>query len=95
MSISKDRNQEHFKDAINAIDVVDMLDKRRWTWLGHVLRMDKDRNPRRALEIIDQNGTILSYLKPEHRDLNVAAELAANRQLWKDMYSRNDFISCK
>ena len=83
---------EKLSAAIKAIDVTRMLEKRRWTWLGHVLRMDPNRNPKRALAL--QFGTPLALTAhlPEHiRNVREATLLAADRENWDNIFEENRF----
>ena len=82
------------KSAIKSIDITRMLEKRRWSWLGHVLRMNPDRNPRRALAL--EFGTLSSITEhlPAHiRDIETATLLAADRENWSDMFKENRYRS--
>ena len=85
---------EKMKSAIKSIDITRMLEKRRWSWLGHVLRMNPDRNPRRALAL--EFGTLSSITEhlPAHiRDIESATLLAADRENWSDMFKENRYRS--
>ena len=85
---------EKMKSAIKSIDITRMLEKRRWSWLGHVLRMNPDRNPRRALAL--EFGTLSSITEhlPAHiRDIETATLLAADRENWSDMFKENRYRS--
>ena len=42
-----------FIEAMSHIDIIYIIDKRRWQWLGHVLRMKHDRNIHKALNLLD------------------------------------------
>jgi hypothetical protein len=42
-----------FLSALSRINVIDMIEKRRWKWLGHVIRMNSLRNPLQCLTILD------------------------------------------
>jgi hypothetical protein len=50
--------------VLSHIDVVDMMEKRRWKWLGHVIRMNSTRNPHQCLTILDdfRPGNLLAHL---------------------------------
>ena len=79
------------------IDIVHMIDKRRWTWLGHVLRMGYERNPRRALSLLfelpDKKGTVVSHLPHDIENENDAVIAASNRQEWKKRFKkRQDYV---
>ena len=80
--------------AIESIDITRMLEKRRWTWLGHVqvLRMDPNRNPKRALAL--QFGTPLALTAhlPEHvRNVRKATLLATDRENCDNISKENRF----
>jgi hypothetical protein len=45
------RIREEFTEATREIDIVSIVDKRRWQWLGHTLRLGPDRNAHRALHL--------------------------------------------
>ena len=38
------RAKERFVEAIKYIDIISIIDKKRWQWLGHALRMEPHRN---------------------------------------------------
>jgi hypothetical protein len=50
--------------ALTRINVMDMMEKRRWKWLGHVIRMNSLRNPHQCLSILDdfRPGYLLAHL---------------------------------
>jgi exonuclease III len=52
------------EEAASEIGVLRMLDKRRWDWLGHVLRMTSDHNPKLALLHMSDTspGSLVSML---------------------------------
>ena len=83
---------DSFHAAMSAIDIVHMIDKRRWTWLGHVLRMGYERNPRRALSLLfalpDKKGTVASHLPHDIENENEAVIAASNRQDWKKRFNK-------
>ena len=85
--------QEEFHEAIEAIDIIGILDKRRWSWLGHVLRLPPHRNPHRALELLTfEEGSLLAHLPFELRDsrtsyLDCAITAASNRNTWKTLFA--------
>ena len=38
------------------------IDRRRWQWLGHVLRMSPDRNAHKALKLLDfEHGSLVHH----------------------------------
>ena len=94
-------NITDFDEAVRRIDVIECLDKRRWTWLGHTLRMTHERNPRRALDLIGFTpGSILSHLPYRLRDRNAitnvldyAVAAAGDRNNWKQLFAGRDFVS--
>ena len=52
-----------FIEAMSHIDIIYIIDKRRWQWLGHVLRMKHDRNTHKALNLLDfEPGSLLPVL---------------------------------
>ena len=78
--------------AINAIDITHMLEKRRWTWLGHVLRMGTNRNPRRAVALQFGTPNALTDHLPDHiRDIREATLLATDKENWNNMFLENIF----
>ena len=90
-----------FDEAMRCIDVIECLDKRRWSWLGHTLRMQHERNPRRALDLIGFTpGSLLSHLPHRLRDRNVntnvlesAVAAASDRSNWKQLFDRRECVS--
>jgi hypothetical protein len=50
--------------VLSHISVIDMIEKCRWKWLGHVIRMNSARNPHQCLTILDEfrPGNLLSHL---------------------------------
>ena len=86
-----------FIEAMSHIDIIYIIDKRRWQWLGHVLRMKHDRNIHKALNLLDfEPGSLLHHLHPYYHDLHRATELASNIQHWNEIFDQNiDFISLK
>jgi hypothetical protein len=91
------KHDAKFSDAINSIDVIWYIDKRRWQWLGHVLRMSNDRNPHRALELLKPSpGSLLAHLNLELRsNLVVAKELASDVMAWNKTFEDGRFVSIK
>ena len=94
-------NITDFDEAVRRIDIIECLDKRRWQWLGHTLRMTHERNPRRALDLIGFTpGSILSHLPYRLRDRNAitnvldsAVAAAGDRNNWKQLFAGRDFVS--
>ena len=65
------------------VNVIEMIEKRRWKWLGHVIRMNPTRNPHRCLSILDYSaGSLLAHLNLNMRDLHMRIKLAQNRTEW-------------
>ena len=50
---SRLRAKERFVEATKHIDIISIIDKKRWQWLGHALRMEPNRNPHKALKLLD------------------------------------------
>ena len=90
-----------FDEAMKCVDVIGCLDKRRWSWLGHVLRMTNDRNPHRALQLLDCTpGSLINHLPFCLRDRNTstftldsAIAAASDRGNWKQLYKGPAFVS--
>jgi hypothetical protein len=91
------KHNAKFSDAINSIDAIWYIDKRRWQWLGNVLRMSSYRNPHRALELLKPSpGSLLTYLNLELRsNLVVAKELASDVMAWDETFEDSRFVSIK
>ena len=91
------RKSVKFRDAINSIDVIWFIDKRRWQWLGHVLCMKGDRNPRRALDLLDTNRpSLLDCLPVDLRNnICVAAKLASDAKAWNTAFEEGRFVSVR
>ena len=50
-----------FIEAMSHIDIIYIIDKKRWQWPGHVLRMKHDRNIHKALNLLDfEPGSLTS-----------------------------------
>ena len=99
---SRVRIKARFAEATRHIDIIAMIDKKRWQWLGHALRMKPYRNPHKALYLLDSEpGSLLSHLPTTHRQLPQARELANDRKKWKEIYENfydvdtlsSDFVS--
>jgi hypothetical protein len=67
--------------ALSRINIIDMIEKCRWKWLGHVIRMNSLRNPLQCLTILDdfRPGNLLAHLPLNIR--SVASRLEAARIL--------------
>jgi hypothetical protein len=91
------RKSIKFRDAVNSIDVIWYVDKRRWQWLGHVLCMKADRNPRRALDLLDTNRPSLLDCLPIdlRKNIRVAAELASDTEAWNTTFEEGRFVSVR
>jgi hypothetical protein len=63
--------------ALSRMNVIDMIEKRRWKRLGHVIRMNSLRNPHQYLTILDdfRPGNLLTHLPLNIR--SVASRLEA------------------
>lgn len=69
--------------VVKYVDIIEMIEKVRWKWLGHVIRMDSSRNPNRCLSILDYSpGSLLAHLNFYMRDLRMRDLLASNRTEW-------------
>ena len=69
--------------VLSQINVIDIIEKRRWKWLGHVIRMDKKRNPYKCLSIIDNSpGSLLAHLPLNIRNLDSRNLAAQDRSEW-------------
>jgi len=69
--------------VLSQINVIDIIEKRRWKWLGHVIRMDKKRNPYKCLSIIDHSpGSLLAHLPLNIRNLDSRNLAAQDRSEW-------------
>jgi hypothetical protein len=75
--------------CVKKIDILAIIEQRRWAWLGHVLRMDTHRNPRRALTLLnpDCDANILAHLPVYFRAhfpscIDELSLLAQNRKEW-------------
>jgi hypothetical protein len=69
--------------ALSRMNVIDMIEKRRWKRLGHVIRMNSLRNPHQYLTILDdfRPGNLLTHLHLNIR--SVASRLEAlNNSNW-------------
>jgi hypothetical protein len=69
--------------ALSRINVIDMIEKRRWKWLGHVIRMNSLRNPHQCLTILDdfRPGNLLAHLPLNIRSV-ASRSLAAKNTDW-------------
>ena len=65
-----------YTETMCHIDIIYLIDKRRWQWLGHVLRMSSDRNAHKALNLLDfKPGSLLHHLPSCYHNLDSAFEL--------------------
>ena len=91
------RAKERFVEATKHIDIISIIDKKRWQWLGHALRMEPNRNPHKALKLLDfKPGSLLSHLPSMYHvsPLSDIVLLAKDRKKWKEyLDSRLDFVS--
>jgi hypothetical protein len=90
-----------FEDAMKNVDILDILDKRRWKWLGHTLRMKMNRNIHRALTWLkfDNPGSLLAHLPKQSHDIKFrfqnAINLAVDTKQWENMLKENKYNSLK
>ena len=91
------RAKERFVEATKHIDIISIIDKKRWQWLGHALRMEPNRNPHKALKLLDfKPGSLLSHLPSVYHGLPLSdiVLLAKDRKKWKEYFgNRLDFVS--
>jgi hypothetical protein len=65
------------------INVMNIIEKRRWKWLGHVIRMDRRRNPYKCLSLLDYSpGSLLAHLPLNIRSLDSRSLAAEDRAGW-------------
>jgi hypothetical protein len=77
------QNYVEMNDVLDKINVINMIEKRRWKWLGHVIRMDRTRNPHKCLSILDYSpGSLLAHLPLNIRDEYNRSLAANNRTDW-------------
>ena len=68
--------------VLSHINVIGNIEKRRWKWLGHVIRMDKTRNPHQCLSILDHSpGSLLAHLPLNIRNID-SRKIAAESNDW-------------
>ena len=89
------RSDQRSKSTYNSSEI---KKRRWWAWLGHILRMDYDRNPRRAVELdmlSDTPGSLTNHLAEGVRNITDAVRLASDRGKWKKMFEENStsFVS--
>ena len=76
--------KKRFDEAMRHIDIISIIDKKRWQWLGHALRMSPTRNPHKALKLLDYTkGSLLNHLPNQYQQsdsLELAIELAKDRK---------------
>ena len=71
------------EDVVHYVDVILMVERRRWKWLGHAIRMSKSRNPYRCLDLLDyQPGSLLAHLPLNLRNIDNRFLVASNRTDW-------------
>ena len=78
------RIREAFAEATREIDIVSIVEKRRWQWLGHTLRLGPDRNAHRALHLLDfasAPSSLLQHLPVIYRtvSLDLSMSLASDK----------------
>ena len=86
--------KKRFDEAMRHIDIISIIDKKRWQWLGHALRMSPTRNPHKALMLLDfsTKGSLLSHIPIQYRQLDslqLAIEVASDRNKWKEIYENS------
>jgi hypothetical protein len=65
------------------INVIAMIEKRRWKWLGYVIGIPENRNTHRCLSILGYTkGSLLAHLPLNIRDFNNRTLAAQNRTEW-------------
>ena len=73
------------EDVVHYVDVILMVERRRWKWLGHAIRMSKSRNPYRCLDLLDyQPGSLLAHLPLNLRNIDNRFLVASNRTDWME-----------
>ena len=78
-----------YSEAMCHIDIIYLIDRRRWQWLGHVLRMSPDRNAHKALNLLDfEPVSLLRHLPSYYHNLDSAIELARDRKNGKKFLKR-------
>ena len=81
------RIRKAFAEATREIDIISIVDKHRWKWLGHTLRLGPDRNAHRALHLLDfAPGSLLQHLPVIYRtdSLDIAMSLASDKKMWNE-----------
>ena len=69
--------------VLSQINVIDILERRRQKWLGHVIRMDKKRYPYQCLSIMDHSpGSLLAHLPLNICNLDSRKLAAEDRSGW-------------
>jgi hypothetical protein len=76
--------------ALSRINVIAMIEKRRWKWLGHFIRMNSLRNPHQCLTILDdfRPGNLLAHLPPNIRSVASRLEAANSNWMTKTYFER-------
>jgi hypothetical protein len=74
--------------ALSCINVIDMIEKSRWKWLGHVIRMNSLRNPHQCLTILDdlRPGNLVAHLPLNIRSVASRSEAAKNTDWMNKTY---------
>ena len=79
------RIREEFAEATREIDIISIVEKRRWQWLGHTLRLGADRNAHRALHLLEFTpGSLLQHLPVVYRSIDSAILLASDKKVWNE-----------
>ena len=90
-------SNEDIKNRTGISPIADVIQKRRWLWLGHVLRMSTLSIPRTALRWTPQGRrdrgrpketwrrTIDKDLKAKGLTINTATKIAEDRAKWKSL----------
>ena len=70
-------------------DILNAIRKRKYEWLGHILRMDDERLVKHAVKVQYSNGDMSNMLAdaPQTGSFHQLVKLAANRERWKRMWA--------
>jgi hypothetical protein len=81
--------------ALNRINVIDMIEKPRWQWLGHIIRINSLRNPHQCLTILDDftPGKFLAHLPLNIRNVASRIEAAKNTDWIARTYVERIFLN--
>ena len=82
-------------DGWPGFDPILEMEKRRWSWLGHVLRMDSVRFPRRSLTFLSSEKMYGSILDACPWSLDKAATIAKNREMWRKKFRQRVTITAQ